>query len=286
MTNIAIITDTDSSLPPELAKKHAIIQVPITIHFGEETYTTGQDIDDSKLFTLIDQYNKLPTTSAPPPDAFVKAFQQAFDNGADSILCICVSSKISATYNAAVTARETFPDHDITVLDSLNLCMAQGFMVLAAAEAAENGATLDEIISLVDEIGKNVFVYAALPTLKYLAMGGRVGKLAAGFADTFNIKPILTSRDGKLELLEKVRTQKKAEQRLIELFRNSLQGKTVNKMAMVHVNNAHGANNLLNQIRNEIPLPENIIMAEFTAGLSVHSGSGVIGFVVITTDAK
>jgi DegV family protein with EDD domain len=284
MTNIAIITDTDSSLPPELAEKYSIIQVPITIHFGEETYTTGQDIDDEKLFSLIDQYNQLPTTSAPPPDGFVKAFQHAFDNGADEIICICVSSKISATYNAAVTAREQFLEKDITVLDSLNLCMAQGFMVLAAAEAAKNGANREEIVSIVEGIGSRVSVYAALPTLKYLAMGGRVGKLAAGFADTFNIKPILTSRDGKLELLEKVRTQKKAEQRLIELFKISVEGKTVEKMAMVHVNNKQGAGNLLQHIRSETPIPNDVLMAEFTAGLSVHAGSGVIGFVVITAD--
>ncbi len=284
MSKIAIITDTDSSLPIELAQKHAVYQVPITIHFGEESYTTGLDIDDQLLFKLIDKYQKLPTTSAPPPDMFVKAYQVAFDQGADLVICICVSSKISATYNAAETAREMLPDKDITVLDSLNLCMAQGYMVLAAAEAVANGSSKEEVIALVNQLGKNMTVYAALPTLKYLAMGGRVGKLAAGLANTLNIKPILTSRDGKLELLEKIRTQKKAEIRLIELFLNAVQGKKIEKLAMVHVNNRIGAENLLKQIQNHSQLPDDILHAEFTPGLSVHAGSGVVGFVIVTSN--
>jgi DegV family protein with EDD domain len=284
MPKIAIITDSDSSLPPKLAQEYSIFQVPITIHFGEESYTTGLDIDDELLFKLIDQYQKLPTTSAPPPDRFVKAYQVAFDQGADSVICICVSSKISATYSAAVNAREMLPDKDITVIDSLNLCMAQGFMALAAAEAVAKGASKEEIISLVNELGKNLTVYAALPTLKYLAMGGRVGKLAAGLANTLNIKPILTSRDGKLELLEKIRTQKKAEMRLIELFLNAAQGKKIEKLAMVHVNNRAGAEKLFHQIQSQIQLPDDFLYAEFTPGLSVHAGSGVVGYALVTSE--
>ena len=200
------------------------------------------------------------------------------------MICICVSSKISATYNAAETAREMLPDKDITVLDSLNLCMAQGYMVLAAAEAVANGSSKEEVIALVNQLGKNMTVYAALPTLKYLAMGGRVGKLAAGLANTLNVKPILTSRDGKLELLEKIRTQKKAEIRLIELFLNAVQGKKIEKLAMVHVNNRTGAEKLLQQIQNHSQLPDDILHAEFTPGLSVHAGSGVVGFVIVTSN--
>ena len=191
MTKFAIITDSDSSLPARLADSLGIVQVPITIHFDAETLTTNVDIDDLQLFEMIDQKNKLPTTSAPPPSRFVAAFQHAFDAGAEAIICICVSSQISATYNAAVSARESFPDRDITVIDSLTLSMGQGFMVLAAAEAATENQEKQEILTRIEQVRQNLHVFAALPTLKYLAMGGRVGKLAAGFADTFNIKPIL-----------------------------------------------------------------------------------------------
>jgi len=100
------------------------------------------------LFEIIDRQKKLPTTSAPSPIAFTSAFEAAYHEGADSILCICVSSKISATYNSAVTAAEMYPERDISVIDSQNLSMGQGFMVLAAAEAVSQGATKDEAIRL------------------------------------------------------------------------------------------------------------------------------------------
>lgn len=281
MPKIAIITDSDASIPLELAEKMNIVQVPIGIHFQDENYTTNVDIDDTRLFELINQKNKLPTTSAPPPSEFVKAFRKSLDAGADSIICITVSSKISATYAAAEQARAELEEENITVIDSETLCMAQGFMALEAAHLAANGSEMKQILAAIDSIRQRLHVFAALPTLKYLAMGGRVGKIAAGMADAFNVKPILTARDGKLDLLEKVRTQKKAEKRLVELMRESLDGKQIEKLAMLHVNNLAGAKSLLSALSTISQPHEDVIIAEFTPGLSVHAGSGVIGFVLL-----
>lgn len=282
MTKIAIITDSDSSLPTNLAAKYNILQIPITVQFGEESFITGVNLDDARLFELIDARQTLPTTAAPSPNAFVKAFQQAFDEGAEQILCICVSSKISATYQAALNATEILPGKDITVIDSLNLCMAQGFIVLAAVEAAAHGASKEEILGIIQDLQPRIHVYAALPTLKYLAMGGRMGKLAASVANTLNIKPILTSRDGKLELLEKVRTLRKAEERLIELARECSDGKRIERIALIHVNNKNGVQALYAKLKSALQIDVEPIIADFTPGLSVHAGSGVIGFVLVT----
>ncbi len=282
MYKIAIITDTDSSLPVDLAEKYAIQQVPITIHFEDSSYIAGVDIDDLLLFEIIDRQKKLPTTSAPPPSAFAGAYEAAFKDGVDSIVCICVSSKISTTYNSAVTACERFPGRDISVIDSQNLSMGQGFMVLAAAEAARQGAVKEEVIRQALGAGQRVHLYAVLSTLKYLAMSGRVGKLAAGMADTLNIKPILTVRDGKLDLLERVRTRKKAIERVLELTRSSVNGKVIERAAFLHVNNLEGAQELQSQLCNLLPCPSSIIMTDFSPGLSVHAGSGVVGVVLLT----
>ncbi len=284
MSKIALVTDTNSSLPSNLVEKHHIITVPIHIQFGEETYITGQDIDDEKLFKLIDAKKTLPTTAAPSPSSFQKAFKNAFDDGADQIICVCCSSKVSATYNAALMAAETFPEKEISVVDSLQLCLAEGFQVLHATKAAASGMNKDDILAQLEDLRDRIHVYAALPTLKYLAMGGRVGKLAAGFGDTLEIKPILTSQDGKLDLLEKVRTWRKARERLIELARESVAGKTVEEIGLIHVNNLNGVEHLGEMLSEIFPLPENPIIAEFTPGLSVHTGTGVIGFVIITKD--
>jgi DegV family protein with EDD domain len=282
MSKISIITDTDSSLPIELANQYDIKQVPITIHFGESTYTTGVDINDAILFEIIDQAKKLPTTSAPPPGAFELAYQKAFDDGYESIICICVSSRVSATYQSAVTAREQFPEKDITVVDSLNLSLAQGLIVLTAAKYAKDGLPKNDILEKIESMKTNLHVFAALPTLKYLAMSGRVGKLAAGLADTLNIKPILSVQDGKLDLLEKIRTMKKAQKRLLELAKESINNKKILQIGMIHVNNETGTKELYRELCSVLPCPPDPIIAEFTPGLSVHAGAGVIGFVILT----
>ncbi len=282
MSKIAFVTDTNSSIPMELSDALGIIQVPIHIMFGEETYITGKDIDDDKLFGIIDERKILPTTAAPSPGDFHKAFQQAFDAGADQIICICCSSKVSATYDAAKMAASEMPEKDISVVDSLQLCLGEGFQVLTAVEMAAEGAKKDEILAMIEDLKPRLHVYAALPTLKYLAMGGRMGKLAAGVADTLNIKPVLTAKEGKLELLEKVRTWKKARERLIDLGLSSAEGTEVTRIGMIHVNNPEGTMSLYEMLKESMLLPSEPLLAEFTPGLSVHAGSGVIGFVLVT----
>ena len=282
MKSIAIITDSDSSLPQDIAAAHHIQQVPITVHFGDESFTTGVDIDDRTLFEKVDRLKKLPTTSAPSPGAFQAAYEKAFQNGSDAIVVVCVSSKISSTYTSALSACEAFPGRDIRVIDSLNLSMGQGFMTLAAAEAARKGAGLDEITARVQETGKHLCLFAVLPTLKYLAMSGRVGKLMAGMADTLNIKPILTATDGKLVLLEKIRTRTKAVERMLDLTRNAVGNQQVQRAAVIHSNNLDGVLELAEQLRRTVACPPEIITAEFSAGLSVHAGAGVVGLVLQT----
>lgn len=282
MSPIAIITDSDSSLPADLAAQYGIRQVPITVHFGAESFETGIDIDDAKLFARVTQEGKLPTTSAPAPGSFVKAFQAAIDEGAKEIVCICVSSEISATYTAAVTASKQFPGCDIEVIDSRTLSMAQGLMALEAAQAAREGASKAEIIARARDIGKRSVLFGAVATLKYLALSGRVGNLAATMGNILQVKPILTVEDGKLKPLDKVRTQKKAWARLIELATEALGGGKIERMAIVHTNVYEQARAFEAQARAALPCPDEIIIADFTAGLSVHTGEGLMALVVVT----
>ena len=283
MKKIAVITDTDASLSQSVAATYGIRQVPITIHFDEEMFRTGIDIDDKLLFEKVDQYNKLPTTSAPSIGAFMEEYRAAFDDGADDIVCICVSSKVSATYTAAVAACEHFPGRNIKVIDSSTLSLAQGFMAMAAAQAVQEGASLDEVVTRALDVGGRVHVYAVLATLKYLALSGRVGKLVAGMADTLNIKPILTVQDGKLDLLERVRTRKKAIARVFDLVAADVDGKRIERAGIIHGNHPLGAAELKDQLCKQFNCPEEVIITEFSPGLSVHAGSGVVGLVILTS---
>ena len=281
MPSIAIVTDTDASLPNDVAAEYGIRQVPIAVHFGEETLLTGEDIDDTSLFRRVDREGKLPTTSAPAPGDFLSAFEEAFNDGADQVICMCVSSEVSGTYDAARTARDLMLERDITVFDTQSISMGQGFMAIAAAETARAGGSKEHVIQRAEDVGDRTCLYAALSTLKYLAMSGRVGHLTAGMAGLLSIKPILTLRDGELQMLERVRTRKKAWSRVIELTRQTLGDTRAERMAVVHVDALDDARALEGVLRAELECPERIITAELTPGLSVHTGAGVVGVATV-----
>ena len=281
MSKIAIITDTDASLPNDIAARYDIQQVPITIHFGDEVLESGIDIDDAGLFKRIDKEGRLPTTAAPAPGKFVAAYQAANEAGADEVICFTVSSEVSATYAAALTAAETLSDHKITVVDTRSLSIGQGFQVLAADEAAQAGKSGQEIIAIAQDIRDRTHFYAALSTLKYLAMSGRVGHLAAGMANLLNIKPVLTIQDGKLEMLEKVRTKKKSWGRTVELIQTAVGGKPIERMVVVHVAVPEAAKEFETLLRASLDCPQEILITELSAGLSVHSGAGLVAAGVV-----
>lgn len=281
MTKTAIITDTDASLPLEIARKYNIVQVPILVQFGEESFKAVYDIDDAGTFARIDRTGKLPTTSAPSPGQFLEAYKTAFAQGYDSVICITVSSEISATHNAAVNAAALMPEHDITVLDSQSLSMGQGLMVLAAAETVENDGSKESAIVAAQSVRERTHLFAALSTLKYLAMSGRVGHIAARIAGLLDVKPILTIRSSRLEMLEKVRTQSRAWQRTVDLTVEKASGSQIEKMAIIHVNALENAQKLEGLLRDFLPCPDEIIYAQLTPGLSVHSGAGLVGVVSV-----
>jgi DegV family protein with EDD domain len=284
MTKTAIITDTDASLPLELAKDYGIFQVPIIVQFGAESFRAVYDIDDAQTFARIDQTGKLPTTSAPSPGQFAEAFKTAFNAGYDDILCLTVSSEVSATYAAALNAASLFPDKEISVLDTKSLTACQGFMALAAAKTLKKGASKANALAAAEDVGKRSSLFAALATVKYLAMSGRVGHLAAGVANFLNVKPILTIRDGKLDLLEKVRTQSKAWDRVVALAVEKSAGSLIEQMAIVHVCAPEAAKKLEELLRAHLPCPDEILYTELTPGLSVHSGAGLVGVGMVVRD--
>ncbi|MCB2179675.1 DegV family protein [bacterium] len=283
MKKFSIVTDTDASLPPTLAEKYQIRQVPITIHFDDEVYATGVDIDDAKLFSKIEEQGSLPTTAAPSPGKFAETFREAFEQDqSDAIACFVVSGEVSGTYDSAlIAANELMPDRDITVVDTLSLSMGQGYMALLAADALANGADIAEAIDIAEKLRDRTYLFGALSTLKFLAMGGRVSHLTAEMAGLLNIKPILTIKDGKLDMLEKVRTRKKAWARILELTAEKAAGKPIEHMSILHTASIDDALQLKQQLEDALPCPSEIHLSELTPGLSVHTGPGFVGVVFV-----
>lgn len=279
---IAIISDTDTSLPQSSLDQFGIVQVPITIHFGEEVLSACSEITDQGLVERVERDGVMPTTAAPSPGAFSEAYREAFEKGADEIVCLTVSAGVSATFQAALSAAELHPDKKITVFDTESISMGQGFMVLEAARLARKGKSAEEIVAAVVNIRERTHLYAALDTLKFMAMSGRVGHLTAEMANVLSIKPILTILDGKLDLLEKVRTRKKAWSRVIELSVESLGTGEIEEMYILHVAAERSAREFEGLLRAAMPCPETIPVTGLTPGLSVHTGAELVG-VAFTT---
>jgi DegV family protein with EDD domain len=282
---IAIVTDTNASLPTDLAKRLHIYQVPQTVIFGEQSFEAVFQIDDAALFSRIDGTGRLPATAAPAPGRFAQAYQAALDSGADQVVCLCVSSEVSATYESARAACDLLPKGQVRVMDTRSLSMGQGFMVLASAEAAQSGASADEIITLAEEVRERTYLFATLATLKYLVMSGRAGHLAAGMAGLLNVKPILTIKNGKLQLLERVRTRGKSKERLIELVEQAAEGRHIERLAVVHVAIPDEALQFVEQARSCLPYKADILLSELNPGMSPHSGAGMLGIGFVAAPA-
>jgi DegV family protein with EDD domain len=281
---IAIISDTDTSLPKSSLDEFGIRQASITIHFGEEILKANLEITDEQLIERVNREGKLPTTAAPSPGDFAEIYQEAFDGGADEIICLTVSGDVSATYQSALAAKELHPGKEITVVDTKSISMGQGFMVLKAAEMAREGKNRKEILAAVEDVRERTYLFAALETLKFMAMSGRVGSLTAEMANVLNIKPILTIKDGKLDLLEKVRTRKKAWSKVLELTVSGLGSGEIENIFIFHVAAKQEAKEFEKLLRETIPCPEIIPLAEFTPGLSVHAGAGLVGVAFTTKE--
>jgi DegV family protein with EDD domain len=279
---IAIITDTDSSLPLDLAKEYHIVEVPILIQFGEESFRDVYDIENAAVFARADREGKLPKTAAPSPGKFIETFQAAFEAGADQILCLTISGEMSAVYSSACSAAEMFPGKSIKVVDTRSVAYGEGLMVIEAAKAIADGASMDEAVTAAENLSNRTHLFAALSTLKYLAMSGRVGQVAAGFGTLFEVKPILTLRNEKLEMLERIRTQGKAWARTIELAIEASGGCTVEQLAILHVNAPEEASQFERLVRAALPCPPEMRHVEMTPGLSIHTGDGLVGLVLIT----
>jgi DegV family protein with EDD domain len=282
MPKISIITDTDSSLPEEMAAAHHILQVPISIHLDEDFSGTDLTINNAALFKKIDAVGKLPTTAAPNPALFVEYFERVFETEKpDTLIYFAISSEMSATIKSAQTAAQELKGLDIRVIDTNSLCMAQGYMVLAAAEAAVNGASVESVIEAAEKMRENTFLYAALSTLKYLSMSGRVSHVAAGMAGMLDIKPILSVQNGKLTMLEKVRTRSKSWQRVIELVKVDVGDHSIQRVSILHVNDAGSARVFEKLLRDNLDCPADIPMVDMNPGLSVHTGAGLVGVCLV-----
>jgi len=203
-------TDSTSDLTPNIAGELGITVVPLNVHFGSETYRDGVDLTTEDFYRRLSQCKTLPTTSAPAPGTFAEVYDKLAKQ-TNEILTITISSKLSATYKAAVDGKEMSKSKvRIEVIDSLSAIVGLGLIVISAAKAARAGASLDDVIDVVYSSMNRVDFRMAFDTLEYLRRGGRIGTARAFLGSALKVNPILIIRDGITEGVTRVRTRAKA----------------------------------------------------------------------------
>ncbi|MBI4321340.1 MAG: DegV family protein [Chloroflexi bacterium] len=279
MPGVRVVTDSTADVPRDFVEKLEISVVPLSVHFGADTYQDGIDLTPGQFFHRLESTSVLPTTSQPSVGAFQEAYGRLGEAGHD-IISIHLSSTLSGTYNSALLATQSLPHLTIEVVDSRYVSMAVGWLVIAAAQAALEGNSLPQIVLLVRNMIPRVRLFALLDTLEFVRRGGRIGKASALLGSLLNIKPIILVRDGEVWPSEKVRTRPKALRRLVEMTQEA---GTVERLAVVHSNCPDEANELAEILGRGMPR-ERKIVTEIGPVLGTHVGPGAIGTCFVLAD--
>ncbi len=231
MTRVAVVTDSASDLPAERAASLGVTVVPLLVRFGEIEYQTGVDITTEEFWAKLTAPDApFPTTAAASPGIFQATFERLFSQGTESIVCVTVGGKLSATLASARIAADALRGRDIHLVDSEQASMAEGILAEMGAEMAAAGAHGSEVSAALEARKKDVKLYVVLETLEYLRRGGRISAARAALGTMLSVKPIITLTDGVVEQADRVRTRSKARERLVEL----LTARPIERIAVLH----------------------------------------------------
>jgi DegV family protein with EDD domain len=274
---IRIVADSTCDLPEELIRKHRITVIPMYISVGLQEYRDGVDLSRQEFYERLPNFKPAPTTAAPGPEVFRQTYEQLAAEGATEILSIHIAVKLSAVFTIASQAAKETTAVPVTAFDSRQLSLGTGFQVLAAAQAAEEGCSTSEILSMLEAQIARTHVFAALDTLEFLRRSGRMNFAVSFLGTLLQIKPFLKMYDGN-PTAERIRTRKGAVKRLIELLAEAT---PLEKVALLHSRAEDRARALLQLVRHLLPAGE-ILVEEINPVLGAHIGPGVVGFVCIS----
>jgi len=274
---VAVVTDSTAYLPADLLAAHAITVVPVQVVIGGTSYDEGAAVSSQAVADALREWRPV-TTSRPSPEAFLRAYAAAAAAGARGVVSVHLSADMSGTVTSAeLAAREaTLP---VRVVDSRTLGMAMGFAVVTGAQTAAAGADLDTVAEAVAArcAASSAFFY--VDTLEYLRRGGRVGAAAALVGSALSVKPLLHLVDGRIALLEKVRTTSRALVRLEDVAVERAGSAPVD-IAVHHLASPARADVLAAKIRDRVPALRELVVCEVGAVVGAHVGPGMLAVAV------
>jgi DegV family protein with EDD domain len=269
---VKIVTDSVADIPPEIIKELDITVIPVLLRFGEETYRDGIDITTDQFYERLATSKIMPTTSVPSLDLFARTYARLAQE-TNEILVIMLSSKLSGLYNAARQSADLIEgDYRIEVVDSGCAVMSQGFVVIKAARAARDGATLDEILEIVRQNLPRVEMHAAFDTLEYLKRGGRIGRAQAFMGSMLRVNPIITLKDGVVEPAGRARSRSKA---IDQLYEFAASYSHIEELAVEGAACPEDVDRLVERLGAIFP-KERIIRTRTTPVIGTHTGPGLL----------
>ena len=275
MSKVAVVTDSSPYIPNQIIEENNIHVVPLTVIWGDENYYDGVDITPVEFYQRLETAKVMPSTSQPSVADFEVLFRKLYQQGFD-ILAVLLSEDLSGTISSATQAKSMLPEAKIEIINSRTLAMALGFQVLAAARAANQGASLEECKRLVLDARDKAGVIFVLDTLEFLHRGGRIGGAKRFVGTLLNVKPVLAIEDGLVVPLDSVRTQKKALERIVVLIEERTAGHQNIRLATLHANNPETAQFILDQALKRIPVVEQVF-SEVSPVIGTHAGPGAVG---------
>ena len=274
---IAIVTDSTAYIPEEALGGLHIPVIPLWLLWGDERFRDGVDIDPPTFYRRLRVDKTFPTTSQPSAGEFIDFFRRvAAENGTDTIVGVYISSGISGTVASAELAKAQLPELNITIIDSLATSMSLGFIVLAAARAAAAGQSLNEIVTIAEEMRNRVHILFTVDTLKYLHRGGRIGGAKRFLGTALNIKPLLHLEDGLVEPLAQVRTKRKAIARMLEIAAERLGGKRMAEAAVLNVDCPKEGEAVIEQVKERFGI-STVYRTTVSPVIGTHVGPGTVG---------
>jgi len=276
---IGILTDSTASIPDNLVHKLGLEIVPYYVHRGLETLRDNVDVKPREFAEWLKGAARLPTTSNPAPGDYLTGLRRLAEQMKE-IVVLTMTSKGSGAYQSCLAGasmlREQLPEVRVEVVDTLQVAMSQGWAAIEAARAALSGLSFDQVIHRGREVARQGMMIQTADTLRYLYMGGRIGKAKHLAGSLLNIKPLIGMQDGVIVAVGTARSRMKAYRRMVELMQQRVGDGARIKVAFTHVSALEQVERLREMVTARFECVETIV-TELSPALAVHSGPGTVG---------
>lgn len=276
---IKILTDSTADFTKDEAKQLGVTVVPLTVNFGDEHYEDGVDLPIETFYEMLVASAKLPTTSQPSPDAFLKHFEAAREND-DTLICVLLSGHISGTVQSAQIAKDVCGYENIYIIDSLSATLGLGLLVRHAVKLLNEGNTALEIVATLENVKHNICVYAIVDDLKYLRKGGRLSGAAAVAGGLLGIKPVVEVKEGKVGVAGKARGLPGAYVAIFKLVEASGGIDQEYPVSIGYTGQRHGIEPFMRYVTQNLHLQKPFLSAIGTV-IGTHAGPGACGIAFI-----